>query len=264
MFGKHFKQMYTGSMAGSGPVVFALWGYIISNADEEGNVEVNKRIVATAIGCSVEDIALALQFLQQPDPDSRSTEEQGKRLVQEGPFAYRIVTYQRYRLMRSNDDRREYMREYMRKYRAEHGENVNKIVNSKVNGANSKVNVNTCKPVLAKGRGQKVEDRGQREKARARDIDEVVEFALEQGMPATDGEWFFETMQAGGWMRGKSRIKDWRAHFRSWKQQKYLASQKAKTNESRPTRNGAANAKIAAQVAAQPPGANNRIGDEQF
>ena len=35
-------------------------------------------------------------------------------------------------------------------------------------------------------------------------------------------------------------------------------------NNSRPTRNGEANAKIAAQVAAQPPGANNRIGDEQF
>ena len=43
-----------------------------------------------------------------------------------------------------------------------------------------------------------------------------------------------------------------------------LFPEKAKTTESRPTRNGAANAKIAAQVAAQPPGANNRIGDEQF
>ena len=43
-----------------------------------------------------------------------------------------------------------------------------------------------------------------------------------------------------------------------------LFPEKAKTNNSRPTRNGAANAKIAAQVAAQPPGANNRIGDEQF
>ena len=44
-----------------------------------------------------------------------------------------------------------------------------------------------------------------------------------------------------------------------------LFPEKAKAgNNSRPTRNGAANAQIAAQVAAQPPGANNRIGDEQF
>ena len=43
-----------------------------------------------------------------------------------------------------------------------------------------------------------------------------------------------------------------------------LFPEKAKAHNSRPTRNGAANAKIAAQVAAQPPGANNRIGDEQF
>ena len=30
-FGKHFASMYEGSLVGSGPVVFAVMGYVIAN-----------------------------------------------------------------------------------------------------------------------------------------------------------------------------------------------------------------------------------------
>src|SRR3989338_2531118 len=50
MYGKHFAQTYTGSMFGAGPVVFAVWGYVIANARRDGTVEVNAQLVAAAPG----------------------------------------------------------------------------------------------------------------------------------------------------------------------------------------------------------------------
>jgi 5-methylcytosine-specific restriction endonuclease McrA len=60
--------------------------------------------------------------------------------------------------------------------------------------------------------------------------EEVEIYAIEQNMPRSDGRTFWDSMEAGGWMRGKNKLKDWKAHFRAWKQQGYLASQKQINN----------------------------------
>lgn len=136
MYGKHFSQMYSGSMAGSGPVVFAVWGYAISNAGKDGIVELNKRIMAAAIGCTEKEIGEALDFLMAPDEESRTAIKEGRRLVKVGPFAYQIVTHAKYSKIRSEEERREYMREYMREYRKKEkeAERVNSDVNNVNNG----------------------------------------------------------------------------------------------------------------------------------
>jgi hypothetical protein len=69
-----------------------------------------------------------------------------------------------------------------------------------------------------------------RNKARAGRAEEVEAYAIEQKQPKSDGTTFFDSMEAGGWMRGKNKIKDWKAHFRSYKAQGYLASQKTNGN----------------------------------
>ena len=118
LYGKVFGSLYEGSMLGAGVHVFALWPYCLARADARGIVEVNPKLAAVVLGCSVTEIEQALEYLQRPDPDSRSREEEGRRLVREGQFAYRIVNYLRYREIRDAEARREYQREWVKEKRA--------------------------------------------------------------------------------------------------------------------------------------------------
>ena len=142
-FGKIFESTYTGSMVGSGPVVFAVWGYVIANTRPPGVVEINPIILAAMLGSTTESVQNALDFLQAEDARSRSKECGGRRLVGIGEFIYSVPTWQRYREARNDDERKEYMRDYMREYRL-------KIKETDV----VKQCVNSSKPQLAKAEAE--------------------------------------------------------------------------------------------------------------
>lgn len=57
-------------------------------------------------------------------------------------------------------------------------------------------------------------------------MDECVSYAVERGMPATDGSWFFDRGLSSGWKNGGQPIKDWKATFRTWQINKFLPSLK--------------------------------------
>lgn len=117
MFGKIFDSTFTGSLYGSGPVVFAVWAYVIANTKPPGVVELNPRLLAGAIGCSTEDIKRAIEFLEQPDENSRNPEHEGRRLVHLEAFIYRVASFQKYRDMRDDEERKRYQREWDRQNR---------------------------------------------------------------------------------------------------------------------------------------------------
>lgn len=117
MYAKAFASMYEGSMVGAGINVFAVWNYAIAKAFR-GAVELNPRFVAMVLGGKEEDVESALEFLTSPDPESRSQEEQGRRLVKEGQFQYRVVNWDHYQRIRNEQDRREYNRVAQAEYRS--------------------------------------------------------------------------------------------------------------------------------------------------
>jgi hypothetical protein len=152
MFGKAFASMYTGSMVGAGPTVFAVWGYVIANCRDSA-VELNPKLLATIIGCDAGEIAHAIGALCAPDPDSRGKEHDGRRLVHQDGFLYLVSRYEHYRSLRSEDDRTAYMRDYMRKRRqagpdSGHPANENANLDSCVNS------VNIGKPRLAQAEAE--------------------------------------------------------------------------------------------------------------
>jgi hypothetical protein len=106
-FGKIFETMYSGSMVGAGEHVFALWPYCIAHVRPPGVVEINPKLVAAIIGTTPENVQSALDFLCAPDPDSRSKVEDGRRLVREGQFLYRMVNFFEYRAKLSAEVKRE-------------------------------------------------------------------------------------------------------------------------------------------------------------
>lgn len=118
MFGKFFASTWTGSMCGAGAHVFSVWAYALSTSDADGCVELNPAFMAPIIGMSRDDVQRALDYLLSPDPMSRSQEEGGRRLMPDGAFQYKIVTYPKYRAIRNEEARKDSNRRASKKYRA--------------------------------------------------------------------------------------------------------------------------------------------------
>lgn len=110
MYGKIFSSMYEGSMIGAGAVTFAVMGYVIANGMPDRSVgmqvELNPKLLAFILGESQEDVKKAIDKLCRPDPNSRSKEEEGRRLVRIGEFSYKVVNGQKYRDIRNEEERR--------------------------------------------------------------------------------------------------------------------------------------------------------------
>lgn len=123
MYGKIYDSMFTGSLYGSGAITFAVWSYVIANMQpsREGlfYLEINPRLLARLLGEDEKDVVTTLDKFCAPDAESRSSEEEGRRLVKEGQYLYRVVNGPKYREMRDEDARRQYMRDYMRERRKE-------------------------------------------------------------------------------------------------------------------------------------------------
>jgi hypothetical protein len=107
MYGKVFSSMWTGSMFGAGPVVFAVWAYAISCCDKEGIVELNPKLLASILGCSVSEVTDAISYLCNPDSESRTKAEDGRRIVKMGSFCYYLVNFKHYHDLRKEEERRE-------------------------------------------------------------------------------------------------------------------------------------------------------------
>lgn len=110
MYGKFFASAFTGSMYGAGSDVFAVWAYVIANT-KDSQVEINPALLAGMLGSTPERVRGALDFLCAPDPNSRSKAEDGRRLVREGEFAYRVPNFTAYRSIRNEEERRAYNRQ---------------------------------------------------------------------------------------------------------------------------------------------------------
>lgn len=109
MYGKVFESMYEGSMYGAGLNVFAVWNYVITKT-HHGTIELNPKKLADTLGGKPAEIESALEFLCKPDPSSRTKVEAGRRLVKEGEFQYRVVNWEVYHGIKTEEARREYNR----------------------------------------------------------------------------------------------------------------------------------------------------------
>lgn len=118
MYGRIFKTTFAGSMVGAGTAVFAVWAYTLAHVDRDGSVELNPRLLAGILGDDVETIRSAIEFLCQPDPESRSIAEEGRRLVQAGTFMYEVVNYVEYARLTSAETVKMYNRINKAEYRA--------------------------------------------------------------------------------------------------------------------------------------------------
>ena len=107
---------------------------LLAICDPTGHVIGTDVAIARRINMPVPDFQKCIAALMEPDPDSNSKEEDGRRVIQsDHERGYKVVNYLTYRDMKSEEEKRTYMREYMRKRRELQRE---------------KANVKRCKTVL--------------------------------------------------------------------------------------------------------------------
>ena len=113
-------------MVGKGAVVFAVMGYVIANMRPSGSeeagwqmvVELNPRLLAFILGEPEAEVAAAVDLLCSPDPESRTKDKEGRRLLRTGQFDYLVVNGWKYRSKRDPDKRRQQNREAQTRFRA--------------------------------------------------------------------------------------------------------------------------------------------------
>ena len=122
MYGKIFENMFTGSMVGAGAIKFALMSYVIANfrigRDGVATVELNPVLLACILGESVKDVEAAIEWACSPDPKTHTPGEEGRRLVRQGEYIYRVVNGPKYRAIRNEDIRREQNKDAQARFRA--------------------------------------------------------------------------------------------------------------------------------------------------
>jgi hypothetical protein len=122
VYGKIFQQMYEGSMCTTGPwqAVVTFQQFIVL-AQSDGVLDWTAEAIARKTTIPLEIILAGIEALERPDPDSRSPDEDGRRIVRlsdHRPWGWRVVNYAKYAAIRDEEARREYQREWDRTHRA--------------------------------------------------------------------------------------------------------------------------------------------------
>lgn len=118
MYGKVFRQMYKGSMSMAGWEAVVTLQQLIVLADRHGVIDMTPQAIAGETTIPLDIIQKGLEVLSRPDPESRTPDEDGRRIVPLSPtrsWGWQLVNYDKYRAMRDEEDRREYQRQYWHK-----------------------------------------------------------------------------------------------------------------------------------------------------
>lgn len=109
MYAKLFTSIYQGTLRGNsnGILVFT---NMLAHCDKHGICDIHPRAIAEEVGLSIEAVRSAILELEAPDEESRSPEEEGRRIVrvdEHRAWGWRVVNYLKYRAIRDEDTRRE-------------------------------------------------------------------------------------------------------------------------------------------------------------
>jgi len=123
MFVKLYASMYDGTLARRGPwEALVTFQQLLILCDRFGVVDIHPEVISRRTLIPLEVLEKGIAHLLKPDPESRRSDEDGRRIVPIDAgraWGWRIVNYSHYRAMRDTDERREYQRNYMRKKRAD-------------------------------------------------------------------------------------------------------------------------------------------------
>lgn len=207
MYCKLFSSLYQGTLRGR-PDEILVFTNLLAHADAFGIVDKHFKAISEEVGLPISRVKAAVEVLEAPDPESRSPEEGGARLVKlDGHriWGWKIVNYGKYRAIKNEDDRREQNRLAQERWR-----NKNKPPSARVSS------VSPDKPpsaqAEAEGEAEAMHEREHGSFAERPSLEEVKFYASTIGLGAWKAEDWFQEMEGCGWLDFNKRpIAKWQA-----------------------------------------------------
>ena len=94
-----FSTVFTGTLCGKYPDT-AAWMFFLALADKNGVVDMTPQAISALTGMPVDVLMPCIERFEQPDPYSRTSDEDGRRLVRidpARPWGWRVVNHSKYR-----------------------------------------------------------------------------------------------------------------------------------------------------------------------
>lgn len=220
MYGKVFDSMFDGTLASRGPwQALVTFQQMIVLANPDGMVDMTADAIARRTSIPLEIIELGIAKLMEPDPRSRTPDEDGRRIVlldDHRDWGWKIVNHAKYQAMRSAAERREYLRNAQAERRARLKADAASTVVNNVNTASAKINMSTPTDTdsdATTSKARKSIARGSRLPA---DFSPDFDFAATQGIqsPQEEANKFRDYWQAQPGQKGVKT--DWQATWRNW------------------------------------------------
>lgn len=198
MYCKLFASLYQGTLRGKSDEILVFTN-LLAHCGREGTVDKHFRAISEETGLPIERVKAAIEVLESADPESRSPEEDGARIVrmdEHRVWGWRIVNYGKYRAIRSEDDRAEQNRLAQQRWRDR----------------------NKSKPSSAKGKRDKPMEREREEGEELTaistprkltgiptSVEQAVSMAEMAGVPADYAETIFLEHEGSTWEDGQGR-----------------------------------------------------------
>lgn len=217
MYGKIFESIYDGTLAEDWRALVTFQQMIILS-DSDGIIDMTPTAISRRTGIPIEHIKAGIEILESEDKFSRTPDEDGRRILRidpERPWGWQLVNHEKYRSMRSSEDRKEYMRNYMRERREgeKNKENQESCKHEKLTKANSKQGLARLANESASVSTSVLNKKSK--KFQKPTLAEIREYC-EQINATINPVKFFNHYESNGWKVGKNPMKDWKAAVRNW------------------------------------------------
>lgn len=120
MYGKIWEMMYTGSLLYNGDEswkAIVTFQQMIILADKDGIVTGNLESLHRKTTVPHDVLEVGIRILEAPDPQSRSRRSEGKRIIRQDNWGWKIVNYKAFRDARDEHVLKAYWAEQKRKTR---------------------------------------------------------------------------------------------------------------------------------------------------
>lgn len=199
-----------------------LWVTILAMKDESGFVATSRSGLIRASNITSEEFDVAIKALESPDPDSRTPENDGRR-VEKIDGGWIVLNHEKYRL--HDDKQRELTRERVRKYRAKNA-NV-----TKCNATSTLPSVSVSVSESVSEKDKEGDCKGKKKKKEVFKIPSVSEIDdyCKTRSNGINAQHFFDYYSARGWLIGKNKMKCWKSAVRTWENRNKLEQKQADT-----------------------------------
>jgi hypothetical protein len=238
---KLFSSIITSTIWSEDDRTRIVWITMLALADKNGEVQGSIPGLARLADVPVEDCEKAVAKFLSPDPYSRTKDDEGRR-IEEIDGGWHLLNHGKYRDMASRDEQKEADRIRKARYRdrlkrngkqPDMSQNVRDMshdvpetlhIAEADSEADSESDINLIHTSTKK----------QTKTNRKGTESDLMTYATEIGLPASDGATCYAKWEGNGWTNGGKAIKCWKATMRSWKLQHYMPSQKGQTTTTKP------------------------------